>query len=96
MFSTTSFKERRWGGLAFRKGVFRSRCSIPAALLNDEVYRVSVLFVEDTSVVIGGQNDFLEFEVHDDHSEPGKSYGRWPGATRPRLQWDTTSLQGVR
>ena len=96
VFVTTSCKERRWDGLAFPKGVFRSTCSIPADLLNDGVYRVSVLFVEDTSVVIGGQNDLLTFDVHDDHSERGKWYGRWPGVTRPRLQWDTTCLQEVR
>ena len=96
VFNTTTCNERRWDGLAFPKGVFRSSCSIPADLLNDGVYRVSVLFVEDTSVVIGGQNDLLEFKVHDDHSERGKWYGKWVGVTRPRLQWDTICLQGVR
>ena len=95
VFNTTSCKERRRDGLAFSKGVFRSTCSIPADLLNDGVYRVSVLFVEDTSVVISGQNDLLEFEVHDGHSERGKWYGKWPGVTCPRLQWDTTHLEGV-
>ncbi len=75
------------------KGVFRSTCSIPADLLNDGVYRVSVMFVEDTSVVISGQNDLLEFEVHDDHSERGKWYGKWVGVTRPKLCWRTELIR---
>ena len=83
VFTTTSFKERRWDGLAFPKGVFRSTCRIPADLLNDGVYRVSVLFVEDTSVVINVQNDLLDFEIQDDHSERGQWYGKWQGVTRP-------------
>ena len=54
---------------------------------------VSVLFVEDTSVVISGQNDLLEFEVHDDHSERGKWYGKWAGVTRPKLSWGTELIR---
>jgi lipopolysaccharide transport system ATP-binding protein len=96
VFNTTSFKESRWDGIAFPKGVFRSKCEIPADLLNDGVYRVSVLFVEDTSIVINAQKDLLEFEVHDDQSDRGHWYGKWEGVTRPRLRWDTTCLQAAR
>jgi len=92
---TRAYKERRWDGLAFPKGVFRSTCGIPADLLNDGVYRISVVFVEDTTVAISIQNDLLKFEIHDDRSERGQWYGKWYGVTRPRLQWDTTCLQGI-
>jgi lipopolysaccharide transport system ATP-binding protein len=95
VFTTTSCKEKRWDGQPFPKGLFRSTCEIPADLLNDGMYRISVLFVEDTSVVVSVQNDLLTFEVHDDNSDRNQWYGKWPGVTRPRLQWDTSCIQGL-
>jgi lipopolysaccharide transport system ATP-binding protein len=60
-------------------------CCIPANLLNDGLYSVRLLVVED-SRVLQAVDDSLVIEVHDLPREGGW-LGKWPGMIRPRFDW---------
>jgi lipopolysaccharide transport system ATP-binding protein len=86
-------------------GLIRSVCRIPAGLLNDGVYVVTVMIVRDQSSALYTHEDILAFEVGDVDRE-GNWYGRWPGVVRPQLPWtdeyigldaeDNVTMCGVR
>src|SRR5262249_49148473 len=88
-FNVTSYKEKSWDGKLFPVGRYRTSCRIPGDLLNNGRYRVSLLFVRDTSVAVCQLKDVLEFDVGDSPEDRGAWYGKWSGVFRPRLSWET-------
>ncbi|HEY9827927.1 MAG TPA: ABC transporter ATP-binding protein [Stenomitos sp.] len=69
-------------------GLLRGTCYIPGNLLNNDIYRIRLLIVKDSSIPLIDQQDIAAFEVHD-ITRKGKWYGKWIGAVRPRLKWKT-------
>jgi lipopolysaccharide transport system ATP-binding protein len=61
-------------------------------LLNDGVYRVTLLVVQDVANILYNFEDIAMFEVHDTAERVGW-YGKWPGAVRPELEWTTALLK---
>ena len=92
VFNALPMEEAVWQGRPFPRGLFRDRCHIPANLLNDGVHRIELLVVEDATRVIHRMEDVLVFEVSDVAEGRAGWYGRWPGAVRPRLEWETEHL----
>jgi lipopolysaccharide transport system ATP-binding protein len=64
------------------RGLWEGVCQIPANLLNDGLYSVRMLIVEDGSKAIFSLDDALVFEVQD-FREFASWHGRWKGAVRP-------------
>jgi lipopolysaccharide transport system ATP-binding protein len=60
-------------------------CNMPSSFLNDGVYSVQLMIVEE-SVAIQVVNEALVFEVHD-LVRDGAWHGKWPGVVRPSLEW---------
>jgi lipopolysaccharide transport system ATP-binding protein len=57
--------------------------------LNDGLHRVALTVIRNRIAVID-EPDALIFHVNDDSvDERGGWYGKWPGAIRPRLTWQT-------
>lgn len=73
-------------------GLVSGVCHIPGNLLNDAVYRVRLLIIKDTMIALLDLDDVAGFEVHDTERE-GKWYGKWIGAVRPDLRWETSCLE---
>ncbi len=61
------------------------RCSIPADLLNDGVYRVSILFQRKAARHFLVE-DALTFTMQEGPRR-GAWFQKWQGAVRPKLQW---------
>jgi lipopolysaccharide transport system ATP-binding protein len=91
IFNTGSGGEPVWDSKPFPVGLFRSRFHIPGDLLNDGTHRVHLYVVKDQSVVIFGIEDILVFDV-EETSERSGWYGKWVGAVRPSLAWQTELL----
>jgi lipopolysaccharide transport system ATP-binding protein len=72
----------------YKKGLVKGICHIPGNFLNDSLYRVRLLIVKDLSTVIFDVDNIAIFEVHDIERE-GVWYGKWVGAVRPSLAWET-------
>jgi lipopolysaccharide transport system ATP-binding protein len=89
VLATPSVTDPHWHGRPFVSGLYRSVCRIPAHLLNDGVYRISVMVVRDLSHAEYWHDDVITFEIHDSPEGRGGWYGKWIGAVRPSLQWET-------
>lgn len=76
------------------QGRFFARCYIPPHLLNDEMYKVRILVVHESSVPLIDISDIISFQVHDTKRE-GNWYGKWVGVIRPKLNWDFNNVNNV-
>jgi lipopolysaccharide transport system ATP-binding protein len=90
VFATVPLRDSTWHGQPFPAGLFRSVCHVPGGLLNDGIHRVQLLVVKDEAQVIFKLEDAIAFEVFDSVERRGNWHGRWPGAVRPDLEWETT------
>ena len=93
VFNALPVTEAVWQGRSMPRGVFRDTCFIPANLLNDGVYRVELLVVQNGTEVIFRRDDALVFDVHDTPEHRGGWFGDWAGAVRPLLPWTTELLE---
>lgn len=93
-FATVPLREPLWHGRPFPVGLFRSVCHIPGGLLNDGVHRVLLLLVRDEAEVVFSFEDAVVFDVADSIERRGDWHGKWPGAVRPDLVWETERVDG--
>ena len=96
IFNTGPINEPRWQGRPFPVGLFRSTCYVPGDLLNDGQHRVWLYLVEDGGAVLHRYEDILVFEVREEGIQRRHWFGKWLGAVRPALQWETQLLQNGR
>jgi lipopolysaccharide transport system ATP-binding protein len=94
VFSSLSNREPTWHGRGFPAGVFRSTCHIPAHLLLEGRFEVSVLVWGDNYAISHREDCVVEFEVHDSMEARGDYFGDWAGVVRPLLDWETQYLEG--
>lgn len=75
--------------MSLGKGEHTGVLKIPARLLNDDIYSVTMFFIKDNSAVLYMMEDLLTFEVID---EPRNDawFGKWIGAVRPSLDFSLT------
>lgn len=93
IFNTASGGEPVWSSQPCPAGLFRSRFYIPADLLNDGTHRVHLYVVKEQTEVIYNTEDILVFDVQEDTSERRSAwFGKWIGAVRPNLKWETEFL----
>ena len=64
-------------------------CHVPPKFLNDEVYEVKVMIVQDAGESVLVVNDTLLLEVAEKRDTP-KWHDKWPGLIRPSFSWDYT------
>jgi lipopolysaccharide transport system ATP-binding protein len=76
-------------------GLITGRCRIPAGLLNDGTYKITLVVVRDKSSYVYCHNDAIVFEIHDVERDGGW-YDKWPGAVGPILDWTMASDEAVR
>ncbi len=92
VFVTGDFQNDRWQQQPRPVGLHRSRCRIPADLLNDGTLRVLVALVTPPATLRALERDAAYFEINDDVSTEGARGfypGSWPGgAVRPALKWE--------
>jgi len=82
-----------WYSRAYPRGLFRTSCSVPGNLLNDGVHNVTLYIngrtASDTIINI---KDILSFALEDTGIMRKEYTGKWIGAVRPRLDWQTIQL----
>ena len=74
-------------------GLIRHTLEIPGDFLNTGSYHINVMIVKDSSIGILLQNNTVAFEVVEGEVV-GNWYGRVPGAVRPKLRWETETIEG--
>jgi lipopolysaccharide transport system ATP-binding protein len=82
-----------WYSRRYPIGLFRTSCTIPGCLLNDGLHSITIYVNEkgasDNIIIV---RDVLSFTVQDTGLMPKEYTGKWIGAVRPRLNWQTTQL----
>jgi lipopolysaccharide transport system ATP-binding protein len=73
-------------------GLIRHAVTIPGDLLNAGSYYVSMIVVKDASTGILFQNNVVALEVVEGEVV-GNWYGRTPGSVRPKLKWETDTIE---
>ncbi len=93
LFETSPVKEPVWHARPFPPGLFRSRCLIPGNLLNEGTVRVQLMVVKDVAAATYRMESALVFDVVDSTDRQAGYLGKWQGAVRPDLPWQTELLQ---
>lgn len=93
IFSTSSSRDPEWRGKPFPAGLFRSSFEIPGDLFNDGVHRVELKIRRDEKELVYQHDDVLVFDVFDAVEEGTVWFGKWVGAVRPPLQWQTGLIE---
>ncbi len=75
---------------AIPTGLIRSSFTIPADLMNNGSFRITLLAFLGSANCLAEWTDVVSFEVDDAASElRGAYHDEWPGAVRPHLEWQT-------
>jgi lipopolysaccharide transport system ATP-binding protein len=93
VLSSPSITDGSWYQRPHPKGSFRSRCTIPAQLLNQGCYKVTVLLVEHGYNIIVKLDEVVTIDTTDLGEQRGGYFGYWGGVVRPTLTWTTDHLQ---
>ena len=81
-----------WNTRDAGEALIRDVCHIPGELLNDGVYRASFCLSRGHELVYC-QDDALIFDVRDTTEGRDAWYGKWVGAIRPTLEWQTELVE---
>jgi lipopolysaccharide transport system ATP-binding protein len=68
------------------KGLHKGVCRIPGNLLNDGIYKISMMIVGERSYSIYYYQDAINFEVNESREASGW-HGKWIGFVRPKLDF---------
>jgi lipopolysaccharide transport system ATP-binding protein len=94
LFNTGPINEPTWHGRPLPPGLFRSACRVPGGLMNDGAVRVDLHVVKDQSHAVYRHESILSFDVREAVEARKVWYGKWIGAVRPDLEWETDLLDG--
>jgi lipopolysaccharide transport system ATP-binding protein len=83
-----------WHGKPQPAGLYRSICTIPAELLNESRYSISVFIVANMARHEVVAHDVMAFDAYD--TTPREFHGTVMGVVRPRLAWSTELVHGER
>jgi lipopolysaccharide transport system ATP-binding protein len=88
VFTTDGTCVFNWGSESryLEKGIVKGTCKIPANLLNNNIYIVTMMIVADSSYPLYNYDDGISLEVHEDRTKSGW-HGKWPGLLRPNLEF---------
>ncbi len=95
IFSSISNHEDAWHGKPRHVGSYKSECVIPADLLADGIYTVSVNLWAAGYTMVAPIESAVTFEVYDTGVLRGDYFGGWGGLIRPRLEWKTKLITPV-
>ncbi|HUR11380.1 MAG TPA: ABC transporter ATP-binding protein [Flavitalea sp.] len=70
-------------------GTFRSRVTIPANLLNEGTFIISVIIMQELSSIASQAKEVITFNIIDSGEMKQEMNGQWPGVIRPKLTWTT-------
>jgi lipopolysaccharide transport system ATP-binding protein len=92
-FSTSTAHNSSLRGKRLGRGLYQTRCRIPANLLNSNVYRAMLLAVKNQRNIVFKMEEALAFEVQDSMERRGAYHGKRPGAVAPVLSWEMQPLR---
>jgi len=95
-FHSANLVRDDWFGRPFPAGDYQTVCTIPGNFLNDGGYSINVVLLSNVARVEMFAENILQFSVHDTGAMRKEWGGHWIGVVRPRLAWETSSLDGIK
>jgi lipopolysaccharide transport system ATP-binding protein len=92
VFTANTYLEPQWHSRPMPAGLYRSSCYIPGDLLNDDGYSILLYVAKNDTTAIYKHPDLINFRVNDSAERRASFFGKWPGAVRPFLKWETEKL----
>lgn len=96
VFSTINNRELNWYGKSMPSGLYLSSCSIPANLLNNGLFRMTLIVFGKAFSDVRIIEDILAIEIHDSPALRGDFHGVMAGVVRPDLTWSTRTLDSIK
>jgi lipopolysaccharide transport system ATP-binding protein len=94
VFTSANYEDRDWGARKYQAGRYQARCDVPAHVLNDGIYEVEALLVQDMRAVRAAATGAVSFRLYDDGTTRGDYVGEWAGMVRPRCVWTMVNGEG--
>jgi lipopolysaccharide transport system ATP-binding protein len=91
-FPSSNLQPDPWFDQPSPVGAYRVRCTLPASLLNEGKYRVTVILHTNRVHVEVKADDVVTFTVLETGEMRREYSGPWAGVVRPRLGWQTEPL----
>ena len=88
-FPSASLSPDEWFGRPYPEGLFRTTCTIPANFLNEGLYGINVVILNQVRRQEILARQVIQFTVHDTGEMRAEWTGKWIGVVRPRLAWRT-------
>jgi len=92
VFASPSITDPAWFMKKHQVGSYRSRCLIPARLLNQGRYHLTLLLVENGRTITAQADRVVTLDMVDSGAGRGNFFGSWGGVVRPNLDWQTERL----
>jgi len=91
LFVSNDFGNHAWWDTTRRPGLVRARCRVPANLLSEgQIFILAAVCTYNPDNIHALERDVVSFQVVDqfDLEKTREKYTRsWPGAIRPKLEW---------
>jgi len=71
-----------------QEGIYIGRLTIPAHLLNDDIYNIEIRFIKDVESSLYTHHSLATFEVIDTATRGGFWHDKWVGVVRPDLKFE--------
>jgi lipopolysaccharide transport system ATP-binding protein len=81
-----------WFDRPYPEGLFRTVCCIPGNFLNEGLYWINAIVLNNVTRWEAHCDDAISFTVHDTGTMRREYGGKWIGVVRPRLAWNTEYL----
>jgi lipopolysaccharide transport system ATP-binding protein len=82
-----------WYGKPFLRGLYRTKCVIPAHLLNNGKYKISLFILYDSTICEVHMRELLYFNANESGAFRDDYLGQIIGVIRPKLSWTTELIQ---
>jgi lipopolysaccharide transport system ATP-binding protein len=97
LFVTNDFINPQWWSSARKPGLIRSRCLIPPQLLAEgQFFILAAICTYNPDHIHALERDTVSFQAVDQHDldRIREKYAKtWPGALRPKLQWQVEEVR---
>lgn len=78
-----------------RRGIYTVEGVIPARVLNNGLYKISVTFGKDQRYVLYRIKDILSFEIENSHENKGNNFEKLPGILWMDFKWQAKFVEEV-
>jgi len=94
-FPSATIGRDEWFGRSYPEGLYRSVCTVPGNFLNEGLYRINVVILNEVRRREVFAKEVMEFFVQDTGAMRAEYHGAWSGVVRLKMDWRTEHLNST-